>query len=283
MNNQNLILIGVGIFLSLIITVAAVDQYMMSKHDPMRPDGLIWRVQTAFDRVKDLEAVIAVEREGSSTPVRFLLRFIDGTNAALSVRYLDPASLRDELFTVNRDLLSHYIPQENVIVVKRWSGFPLAQIGLVGFSLRQLATDYAAGRVHLKVVRDEAGFSMDLFPSPLVLTQTISGQRVYPPVSPFFPLTGVEVSPDTMSISRVSPLGMGGAIRGDFILEVSDSRGTLTRMIWIDPDTYLVKRMVVFSAGRRTTTVNVERILLNQGLTADEILALPRGVEVIHG
>ncbi len=280
MNSQNLILIGIGIFVSLIVTVAAFDQYTMSKHDPMHPDGLIWRVQTAFNRIKDLEAVIDVESE-TGEPMRFLLRFIHSTEGALSVRYLDPASMRDELFTVNRDLLSHYLPKENVIVVKRWSGFPLAEIGLVGFSLQQLANDYAAGRVRLKVVRDEAGFNADLFPSPLVLATTISGRLVYPPFSLAAGSGGM--LPIVGSISRINQLGIGGAIRGDFILEVSDPAGTLTRMIWIDPETYMIKRVVIFSAGTRITTITVERITLNQGLTTAEVLALPHGVEVIHG
>ncbi len=279
MNSQNLILIGIGIFIGLIVTVAAVDQYMMSQHNPMTPSGLLWRVQTTFDRVKDLEAVIDVEGGGDTGTIRLLLRFVRSAAAALSVRYLDPSAVRGELFLVNRDLLSHYIPQQDVIIVKRWSGFPLANIGLSGFSLEQLSADYAAGRVRLKVMRDETGFGTDLFPTPIEPEMTISGQRMLPPLSL---TTGTGGLPPLVgSISQVQ--GSGGTIRGDFVLEVFDHRGTLTRMIWIDPETYFVNRVVQITGGKRTITLTVERITVNQGLTPDEIMTLPRAAEVIHG
>ena len=279
MNSQNLILIGVGIFIGLIVTVAAVDQYMMSQHNPMTPSGLIWRVQTAFDRVKDLEAVIDVEGGGDTGTVRLLLRFVRSAAEALSVRYLDPSAVRGELFLVNRDLLSHYIPQDNVIIVKRWSGFPLANIGLSGFSLEQLSADYAAGRVRLKVVRDETGFGANLFPTPIEPALTISGRRVLPPLSLIKGTGGLP--PLVGSFSQVQ--GGGGTIRGDFVLEVFDHRGALTRMIWIDPETYLVNRVVQITGGKRAITLTVERMTINQGLTASELMTLPRGVKVIHG
>ena len=280
MNSQNLILIGVGIFIGLIVTVAAVDQYMMSQHNPMTPNGLIWRVETAFSRVKDMEAVIDVEDGTDISPTRLLLRFTRGTAEVLSLRYLDPSAVRGEMFLVNRDLLSHYLPQEKVIIVKRWSGFPLTDIGLAGFSLEQIAADYAAGRVHLKVVRDETGFNTNMFPSPIDLAVTISGRRVRPPLS--F-TTGVGgMLPLIGSISQVMEAG-GVTIRGDYVLEAFDPTGALTLMIWINPETYLVNRVVRLAGGKRAITLTVERMTINQGLTPDEIMTLPRGVEVIHG
>ncbi len=282
MNSQNLILLGIGLFVSLIVGVAAVDQYMMSEHDPMRPDGLLWRVQTAFDRIKDLEAVIGITSEGEPESTRLLVRLVRGTEDALSVRYLDPKPMRDELFTVSRDLLSHYIPQENLIVVKRWAGLPLAEIGLVSLSLKQLETDWKAGRVDLKVVRGRAGFNLNLFSSPIELAETISGRLVSQPFSICTGTGGEPLIPQ--GIAEIGE-GVGGAsIEGGFILEVSAPKtGDLERMIWIDPETFLVRKVVIFSRGKRETSIELERINLNQGLTAEEVLALPRGVEVIHG
>ncbi len=282
MNSQNLILLGIGLFVSLIVGVAAIDQYMMSEHDPMRPDGLIWRVKTAFDRIKDLEAVIRIMNEGESEPTRLLVRLVRGTEDALSVRYLDPKPMRDELFTVSRDLLSHYIPQENLIVVKRWAGLPLTELGLVSFNLKQLEADWKAGRVDLKVVRGRAGFNLDLFSSPIELAETISGRLVSQPFS-----ISTETGGEPLISRGIAEIGggmSGASIEGGFILEVSAQKtGELERMIWIDADTFLVRKVVIFSNGRRGTSIELERINLNQGLTAEEVLALPRGVEVIHG
>lgn len=102
MNNQNLILLGIGLFVGLIVTIAAVDQYLLSEHDPMEPDGLIWRVRTTFSRIKDLEAVLEVIESGDEDrTVRMLVRLLRGPEPALSVRYLSPDIVRDELFTVD--------------------------------------------------------------------------------------------------------------------------------------------------------------------------------------
>ena len=282
MNSQNLILLGIGIFVSLIVGVAAFEQYMLNEHDPMHPDGLIWRVKTAFDRIKDLEAVVDISNEGGSQPTRLLVRLVHGTNNALSVRYLDPKPMRDELFTVSRDLLSHYIPQEDMIIVKRWAGFPLSDLGLSILSLKQLESDWKAGRVDLKVIRGSAGFHVRLFNSPLRLSETISGRMIYKPFSICLDEGGEQFI--DQGIGRIEA-GLGGSsIQGGFILEASDPKtGNLRQMVWIDPETFLVRKVVVFSDGKRSTSIELERLSLNQGLTPEEVLTLPRGVEVIHG
>jgi len=281
MNSQNLILLGIGIFVSLIVGVVAVDQYMMNEHDPMHPDGLIWRVQTAFTRVKDLEAVVSVTEEGVPTPTRMLVRFVSGTEEALSVRYLSPDTVRDELFTVSRDLISHYIPREELIVVKRWAGFPLSALGLATLTLQGLDSDWKAGKIRLKVVRGGVGFDAGLFRSPLELAETISGRVERAPYSVF--TGGGAAGLVNKSFALVDERGLS-SIQGGFILEASDARtGELVRMVWIDPETFLVRKVVTFADGKRKTSIEVERLNLNQGLTPEEILALPRGVEVIHG
>ncbi len=85
------------------------------------------------------------------------------------------------------------------------------------------------------------------------------------------------------SFALVDERGLS-SIQGGFILEASDARtGELVRMVWIDPETFLVRKVVTFADGKRKTSIEVERLNLNQGLTPEEILALPRGVEVIHG
>ncbi len=283
MNNQNLILLGIGLFVSLIVTIAAVDQYLLSEHDPMEPDGLIWRVRTAFSRIKDLEAVLEVIESGDEDrTVRMLVRLLRGPEPALSVRYLSPDIVRDELFTVDRDLLSHYLPQENLVVIKRWIGLPLADVGVASFNLTQLEKEWKAGMVRLRVVRDISGFGADLFPSPILLEETLSG---YPRSEPFSIWLGTQKEPPSLPgfAGFKGPLS-GGSIQGGYILEVTDARsGELSRMIWIDRESFMVKKIVFFAEGRRTTSIRVQRITLDQGLTAEEILALPHGVEVIRG
>ena len=283
MNNQNLILLGIGVFVGLMVVVATVDQYLLNEHDPREPEGLLWRSKTAFSRIKDLEVVVeVVDTEAEDRIFRMLVRLLNGPDSVMSVRYLDPVAMRDELFTVNRDLLSHYLPQENLIVIKRWIGLPLAAVGLASVDLSQVEKDWRAGRVRLRVIQDISGFSADLFQTSIVPSETISGCLLHPSFS--ICLNTQEQDQFLRGFAGFEERSLGGSIQGGYILEVTHARsGELLRMIWIDRESYLVRKIVFFANGKRATSLRVERITLDQGLTAEEILALPRGVEVIRG
>jgi len=283
MNSQNIILLAIGLFVGLIVTVAAVDQYLLREHPPSEVDGLIWRVESAFQRMKDMEAVLELTQDGAQDEIiRMLVRMVKGTTPALSVRYLHPGQVKDELFTVDRDLLSHYRPQDELIVVKRWVGFPLAAIGLSGFDLSALKADLAAGRVTVRVLQNVPGFSENLFPTPLLLPKTFSGRVSLPEVSIW---EGVDEPPlYGVGFAHLAPLTISGSLRGDYILEVRNApSGELQRMIWVERDTFLIQKVVSYRNGERASTVRVQRITLDQGLTVEEVLALPRGVEIVRG
>jgi len=283
MNNQNLILLGIGVFVGLMVVVATVDQYLLNEHDPREPEGLLWRSKTAFSRIKDLEVVLeVVDTEAEDRIFRMLVRLLNGPDSVMSVRYLDPVAMRDELFTVNRDLLSHYLPQENLIVIKRWIGLPLAAVGLASLNLSQVEKDWRAGKVRLRVIQDISGFSADLFQTSIVPSETISGCLLYPLFS--ICLDTQEEDQFLSGFAGFEEGSLGGSIQGGYILEVTHARAErLLHMIWIDRESYLVRKIVFFANGKRATSLRVERITLDQGLTAEEILALPRGVEIIRG
>ncbi len=283
MNTQNLVLLGIGVFVGLMVAVATVDQYLLNEHDPREPEGLLWRSKTAFSRIKDLEVVLeVVDTKAEDRIFRMLVRLLNGPDPMMSIRYLDPVAMRDELFTVNRDLLSHYLPQENLIVIKRWIGLPLAAVGLASLNLSQVEKDWRAGKVRLRVIQDISGFSADLFQTSIVPSETISGRLLHPLFS--ICLNTQEEDQSLRGFAGFEEGSLGGSIQGGYILEVTHARsGELLRMIWIDRESYLVRKIVFFANGKRATSLRVERITLDQGLTAEEILALPRGVEIIRG
>ncbi len=298
MNNQNLIIFAIGVFVALIVTVVAVDQYLLDEHPPTEVSGLIWRIENAFSRIRDLEAVLEITKAGApNEPVRMVVRYLNGPAPALSVRYLRPDSIKDERFVVQSDQLWHYLPQENLVVIKRWVGVPLAAIGLGNLDLSGLKEDWSAGRVKIEVVQDVPGFPQDLFQASLVLAESFS--RIDEGTSPFsvtFSAQGCPISfsfcppaePDdsqTTSWGPMATLGASGAIGGSYILEVRDARsGELLRMIWVERDTFLIRKIVAFKQGQRSTSLYVERIDLDQGLTEEEVITLPtRGVETIRG
>jgi len=282
MNSQNLILIGIGLFVGLFVGVAALEHHLLDEHDPATPAGLIWRAKTAFSRIDDLETVLDItDNNQASEPVRVLVQFLNGPEQALSVKYLQPTQMSGELFTVERDLLSHYLPAENLVIVKRWLGFPMAAVGLASFDLTQLEEEYKAGEVNLRVVQEVAGFNSDLFPSQIDITETLAGNK----------------TPSSFSIGRIDnePVGIlpgfadigepptMSVIQGNYVLEVRDSEtDELVRMVWVDRENFMVRKVVFFSDEQRARSIRVERITLNQGLTAEEILALPRGAETVR-
>lgn len=283
MNSQNLILLGIGIFVSLIVAAVTLDQAFLAKNNPMEPGGLLARTEVAFDRIQDLEIVVNVVSTGEEkSPLRMRVWYVNGPDPAVRILYLDPSELKGQVYTVDRDLLSHYIPQQNLTVIKRWAGFPLSDMGLASFDLRAIKEAWKQGKITLRVSQNIPRFDMHIFPCDLLLTETLAGCTQW---DPFSISRGEQVSTRLVpSISGVTSDTGLNPIPGGFILRVYDkATGKLTKMISIDRGTFLVRQIVLFNDDKRTTTIYASQIILNQGLNRDEILVLPRGTEVIRG
>jgi len=283
MSSQSFALLAIGLFVSLLVTVAAVDQYLFDEHPPSEVDGLLWRVENAFSRITDLEAVVEVtESEESATVVRMLVRMLNRPLPALSVRYLDPASLEGQVFTVENDLLSHYVPAEDLIVVKRWVGLPLAAVGLASLDLSQVKADWNAGKLRLQILQNIPGFSADAVPSAITLAGTLTDLST--PLAMSFCPGLVEAERAESNLTFASRSTVESVLQSEYILEVRNAgTGELTRMVWINRETYYVQKVVFFSEGRRDKTIELRRITVDQGLTEDDVLTLPRGMETLRG
>jgi len=297
MDNQNIILLAIGLFLTLIITVSAVDQFLLEEHPPLEVDGLIWRVENAFSHIRDLETVLEITEDGApSQSMRMLVRYLAGPPSALSVRYLHPGNVEGEIFTIQNDLLSHYFPRENLVVIKRWVGVPLAAIGLAGFDLQQLESDWSMGNVRVQVLQNIAGFSDDLIPSPIVLSNAFTAAdsptsvftrpdpgAVCPALS-FSPIADEIPASCEPGFGYVAEISASNSIQGSYILEVRNAQSDeLERMIWVERDTFLIRKVVAYREGKRQTTIRVEWIILDQGFMEGDLLNLPHGAEVIRG
>jgi len=283
MNSQNLILLGIGIFVSLIVTAVALDQAFLTKNDPMEPGGLLARTEAAFDRIQDMEIVLNVVSTGEeSHPLQMRVWYINGPDPAARILYLAPRELKGEVYTVDRDLLSHYIPHENMTVIKRWAGFPLSDLGLASFDLRTVEEEWKQGKVNLRVSQNVPRFDMTLFPTDLLVTNTLAGCTQW---DPFSISRGYQPTPSlSMSISGVTSDTGLNPIPGGFVLQVYDKEtGQITKMFSIDRETFLVRQIVLFADEERTTTIYASQMIINQDLNRDEILVLPRGTTIIRG
>ncbi len=312
MNNQSLLLLAIGAFVALIVTVAAVDQYLLDEHPPTEVGGLIWRVENAFNRVQDLEATLQVTDESRPAEnVRMKIRYVKSPSPVFSMRYVPPqdasedlfiSSVRDETFTIENDQLSHYIPSEDIIVSKRWPGVPLVMIGLGIFDMKQLRSNWEDGNTEIKILQDSPGFSGIPFATSLSVLDSFSNippipfahfsAQVAPSSSHPYALCfsfcpEIQVGEPQVSLGLTQSLfaNSGSSIPGSYILEVRDSESkALLRMVWIDRETYLIQKVVTFKNGLRSSTLLVQLITIDQGLTKAEVITPPQtGVEHIRG
>ena len=284
MSGQSLVLLAIGLFSSLVITVAAVDRYLLDEHPPSEIAGLLWRVENALGRAKDLEISLASTEYGANPEtVRMVVRVLVGPVPALSVHYTEPESMRDQVVTIGNDLLSHYLPAADLLVVKRWAGVQLAAVGLAGLDVSRLRAEWRQGTVTVQILDTMANLASDAlattsaFAGTLASTTLDQGTSLSAHPSPVF-------DPDLPGFASPSSISLSDPLYGSYIVEVRDTEsGRLARTLWVDRATFLVRKVVFFEDDRRVRTLEVERLLLNQGFTADEILVLPRAASTIRG
>jgi outer membrane lipoprotein-sorting protein len=309
MNNQSMILLAIGAFVALIVTVAAVDQYFLNEHPPTEVEGLIWRIENAFNRIQDLEATLQVTNESRPAEiVRMKVRYVKGPPPVLSMRYVPPqesngatfvSAVGDETFTVDNDQLFHYIPSEDIVVSKRWPGIPLVAIGLGIFDVSQLRSDWLAGKTEIRILQDISGFT-GLSSAPAIhVTDSFSRTSD----SDFFTTSGLPPAQQSslcfsfcpefqeggpllsLGVAESLDAGTRNPIPGTYILEVRDPKSKdLLRMIWVDRETYIIQKVVTFQDGERDATLLIQLMTIDQGLTEAEVIPPPQAdVENIRG
>jgi len=284
MSGQSLVLLAVGLFASLVVTVAAVDRYLLDEYPPSEIAGLLWHVENALGRAQDMEISLAsTEYGGNAETVRMVVRVLVSPVPALSIHYTEPESMRDQIVTIQNDLLSHYLPEADLLVIKRWVGVPLAAVGLAGLDVSRLRAEWQRGLVTVQILDSTVGLASSAlatsfaFAGTLTSTSLDQGTSLSATSSPAF-------DPDLSGFASPPSISLSDPLYGSYIVEVRDTEsGQLTRTLWVDRRTFLVQKVVFFEDDRRVRTLEIERLLLNQGLTADEILVLPRAASTIRG
>ena len=298
MNNQSLILWAIGTFVVLIVAVAAVDQYLLDEHPPTEVDGLIWLVENSFSRIQDMEATLQVTTEGEQTQLlRMAIKYVKGPPPVFSMRYVPPQDGHDnrfvaqngnEAFAVVNDQLTHYIPSAGILVSKRWPGFPLVQLGLGFFDLSQLHADWDAGRVDIQVQQNVRGIAFSGLASSirvgnsftLIPTLDTPFENIYTLCSS---LSVSECDEPESRLPGISTTlgeapGFDETVEtGSYVLEVRDAATSeLTRMIWVNRDSYLAQKVVTFKDGKRVSTMLVQLVTIDQGLTELDVIPPPQ-------
>ncbi|MEI6172027.1 MAG: hypothetical protein WCQ45_06095 [bacterium] len=284
MSGQSLVLLAVGLFASLVVTVAAVDRYLLDEYPPSEIAGLLWRVENALGRAQDMEISLASTEYGNNPEtVRMVVRVLVSPVPALSIHYTEPESMRDQVVTIENDLLSHYLPEADLLVVKRWTGVPLAAVGLAGLDVSRLRTQWQQGTVTVQIIDSMASFDSGALTTSFAFAGTLTSTSLDQDTSlsatpsPAFDL-------NLAGFASAPSINLSDPLYGSYIMQVRDAKsGRLTQTLWFDRATFLVQKVVFFEDDRRVRTLEVERLFLNQGLTADEVLVLPRAASTIRG
>ncbi len=293
MQDQNWILIGVALFLSLMVTITTVEHLLQERHDPGTPDGLIWQIQRRLLPTKDVDAVLSISTAGragaGSTHLRLHVQAIVTPQFALRIQYLDPPELRGQIFILHDNVLSHYHPLTNIVVTRELPEIATTAIEQIGLDLLRLQQKWQAGEIDLRVVRTRVMFAGFLVKSPIDLPTSLANfsssvQQGNLSVSCVVMVDGRCFQHSLGITFTATATSANKPIRKAYILEVKKAGTTeLMNIIWVDHETFLIDRIAFFFAGQRTRTVVVEQITFNQNLTLNNILFLPYGIEIVHG
>jgi len=312
MNSQNLILLVIGLFVSVIVAALSYYEFQEREHDPTEPRGLIWHVNTAFDRLRGFEALVEVEARSAtseagiayttallearrelpeggdavvSSPFKVLVRYVNDAQPALALTYPegDDDTSNDRLLVVDGAELSSFSPIGNTTVSRHWPArLQLIEMALGAFHLKRVEADREANRVKLRVAQDVAGLPPGLFRSSIVCQTTLTGCTTTTGTLCFN--DGLCSPSRNWSFVSVQDPTSEGSIQGAYILEVrSAETGLLEAMVWVDGGDYFIRKVVHFVDGKRASSLRVQRMTPKPDLSRDDLVALPRGAEGIEG
>jgi len=282
MGGQSVVLLAVGIFTSLVVAVAGVHQYLLQQHPPSEASGLLWRVENALSTAQDLEIdVSSTDRGAADVTARMTVRVLVSPIPILSVEYAEPAELAGQIVLVQNDLLSHYLPSDNLVIVKRWTGIPLAAVGLAGLDVSRLRDALAQSTVTARVLEDGTSLSTLARGADISFTPDATALGASP-------LGGdASTAPEPPSLAFAPTLAPDSAAleqRGTYTIEVRDAAtGNLTEVVWVDRGTYFIRKILYYTDDQVERTIEVERLVINQGLGPEDLLTLPRTASTVRG
>jgi outer membrane lipoprotein-sorting protein len=238
-------------------------------------EDFLERIDKAYAKIDDLQAVVTITQVGTDEVTKVVIKALVRKNV-VRIEYLKPPKMKGQIFTLEGNLLSQYIPVSNIIIKKELTvtGIPFDIFNLdLSSAIRKLATEEFA----LKVTKEP------LLITPLT-TQTIED------------ILGGEILPLTISLSL--PLNLKGhrlltiediALQ-NYIVEVVplEIKAFIRQLIWVDGISYLpfktkIYRSVMIDEEIQEVVIVtiIESLIINQGFTQEELLSLPEEARII--
>jgi outer membrane lipoprotein-sorting protein len=281
--------------LCLLVLLSLLAPLVLGQHQQppqLEPElrAFLQRLKAAYAELEDLQAIVTILQitpEGKERETRVRIKTLV-KQRILRLEILDPPEIRDQVYTLEGRLLSQYIPVSKVIIIQE-----LTEQHALYTYLEWLNFDLEEIIARLQ----EEGFSLTL------------SQQITSPALPLELQLGITIAglaagqlhpPSLLSLSLREPPGVEDfplALRvsawqlGDYLLEATSSQKGLAskEWIWIDPVNLVPRRV----EARLTREVGgklkeeglillVREIHLNRGLTAGELLALPKDAQIIR-
>jgi outer membrane lipoprotein-sorting protein len=272
------------VLLSLIIALLAVTAAAQVEFQ-----SFLQRLGEVYSTLRDLQATVTIKKLTAEGREKDVGQVRIGTlvkQKVLRLEYLEPPEMRGQVFTLSGYQLSQYFPVNNTIVVQEITEshvlYPLLEF--LNFNLEEIVARL-----------QEEGFSLTISQwivpltptAELSLTNTISGLA-----------GGYSAEPLALGLSLAEEMeGLPLELKvsrwklGDYLLEaIPAEEGPVSKeLIWIDP-LDLVPRRVETHYERRVdgkvreevTIYLISDIRINQGLTEEGLLALPKDARIIH-
>lgn len=276
MNRRILSLIAVAL---LVITAAAQIELQ----------NFLQRLNEAYTNLRDLQATVTIKQLTSEGKEKDVGQVRIGTlvkQRVLRLEYLQPPEMRGQVFTLSGYQLSQYFPVNNTIVVQeiteKHALYPLLEF--LNFNLKEIVARL-----------QKAGFSLTVSQritavapaTELDLINSISG------LTGGYSFKSLALGLSLAQVLRGLPLGIRVSRwkMGDYLLEaVPAQEGPVSKeLIWIDPLDFIPRRVethyqrkVEGKRGEEVAIYLISDVNINQGLTEEKLLALPKDAKIIH-
>lgn len=244
------------------------------------------RLKAVYAELEDLQAIVTIleitpegrEKEWARVRIATLVK-----QKILRLEFLDPPEMRDQVYTFDGHILSQYIPVKKAIIVQeiteQHSLYPLLES--LNLDLEEIVARLQQEGFSLALSQQITSLALQL---ELDLGITVAELAA-----------GRSPSPSPLSLSLREPAGAEDfplALKvsawqlGDYLLEASSLSSE--ELIWIDPVSLIPRRIEVRTReveGKKKEGIWIylmSEAQLNRGLTAIELLALPKDAQIIR-
>jgi len=295
--------------LLFLLILAACSLIAQQSRSSTQFQEFLRRLNAVYAELEDLQAIVTVfkltpkgeERAEAQVRIRTLVR-----QKVLRLEFLEPPELRGQVYTLQGQKLSQYFPVNNLIVVQEiterhalYSLLEFFNLDLEriitrlqeeGYSLTVSQEIIPSGKMLELELELEPELELELnLGTSLSVARLTAGEPTGEILALDLSLTRTYYAPETVDLRL--DLMVGDWEMGDYLLEARSQREGLLgkELIWFDPLNLVPRRVEIYLIRRldgrvreEVTIYYITGVRLNEGLTEEELLALPKDAKIIE-